>query len=39
MLGLLALDDYQHNLLAAALNEWFLEHGGDHHVRYWSNER
>ena len=32
--GLLAPDDYQHDLLAQALNEWSLERGGDHPVGY-----
>jgi hypothetical protein len=35
MLGLLAPDPYQHNVLAQALNEHFLERGQDHPVRYW----
>jgi hypothetical protein len=35
VLGLLVADPYQHNLLAQALNEWALEHGGDHPVGYW----
>ena len=35
VLGLLAPDPYQHDLLAQALNEWSLDHGGDHPVGYW----
>ena len=34
VLGLLAPDDYQHDLLAQALNEWSLERGGHHSVGY-----
>ena len=34
MMGLLGIDTYQHDLLAQALNECFLERGGDHPVRY-----
>ena len=34
VLGLLVLDDYQHNLIAQALNEHFLEQGQDHPVAY-----
>jgi hypothetical protein len=34
ILGLLAADSYQHNVLAQALNECFLEQGGDHPVKY-----
>lgn len=39
VLGLLAPDSYQHDLLAQALNEWSLERGGDHPVGYWSGRR
>ena len=34
MLGLLVPDDYQHNLIAQALNEYFIELGQDHPVAY-----
>lgn len=34
VLGLLYADAYQHNLLAQALNEHFLEAGRDHPVAY-----
>lgn len=33
-LGLLSPDDYQHNLIAQALNEYFLDRHEDHPVRY-----
>ncbi len=33
-LGLLNPDDYQHNLIAQALNEYFLDRHEDHPVRY-----
>jgi hypothetical protein len=39
VLGLLAPDSYQHDLLAQALNEWSLERGGDHPVGYWPAPR
>jgi hypothetical protein len=29
-----AMDDYEHDLIAQALNEHFLDHGQDHPVRY-----
>lgn len=32
MLGLLTVDQFQHNLLAQALNEYFIEHHRDHPV-------
>ena len=35
VLGLLELDRHQHDLLAQALNEHFIECGQDHPVRYW----
>jgi hypothetical protein len=35
VLGLLVTDQYQHDLLAQALNESCLERGGDHPVAYW----
>lgn len=34
VLGLLVPDDYQHNLIAQALNEHFIEQGEDHPVAY-----
>jgi hypothetical protein len=35
LLGLLTMDTYQHNLIAQALNEFFLDLGEDHLVGYW----
>ena len=35
LLGLLNMDTYQHNLIAQALNEFFLDQGEDHLVGYW----
>lgn len=34
LLGLLVADPYQHNVLAHALNEYFLERGAGRPVRY-----
>jgi hypothetical protein len=34
VLGLLSPNDYQHNLIAQALNEYFLDQQQDHPVRY-----
>jgi hypothetical protein len=34
VLGLLVPDSYQHNLIAQALNEYFMEQGQDHPVAY-----
>jgi hypothetical protein len=34
VLGLLSPDDYQHNLIAQALNEYFLDRHEYHPVRY-----
>ena len=34
VLGLLVPNDYQHNLIAQAINEYFLEQGQDHPVAY-----
>lgn len=34
VLGLLVADDYQHNLIAQAINEYFLDQGQDHPVAY-----
>ena len=36
VLGLLAPDQHQHDVLAQALNECFLERGEGHPVGYWS---
>jgi hypothetical protein len=33
VLGLLSPDDYQHNLIAQAFNEYFLDRHEDHPVR------
>jgi hypothetical protein len=33
-LGLLIPDSYEHNLIAQALNEYFIDCGLDHLVRY-----
>jgi hypothetical protein len=35
VLGLLHIDPYQHDVLAQAINESFLERGEDHPVSYW----
>ncbi|HEX8303605.1 MAG TPA: hypothetical protein VF612_01895 [Jatrophihabitans sp.] len=35
LLGLLVVDRYQHDLLAHALNEHFLDLGQDYPVGYW----
>ncbi len=37
VLGLLTIDPFQHDLLAQAINEYFIEHGRDHPVGYWSS--
>jgi hypothetical protein len=34
VLGLLVADDFQHNLIAQAINEYFLDQGQDHPVAY-----
>jgi hypothetical protein len=34
VLGLLVPDNYQHNLIAQAINEYFIELGQDHPVAY-----
>jgi hypothetical protein len=34
VLGLLVPDNYQHNLIAQAINEYFIELGQDHPVGY-----
>lgn len=36
VLGVLEPDAYQHDLIAQAINEYFLENGQDHPVAYWS---
>ena len=36
VLGVLEPDAYQHDLIAQAINEYFLDNGGDHPVGYWS---
>lgn len=35
LLGLLKPDAFQYNLIAQAINEYFIDHGGDHPVGYW----
>jgi len=35
VLGLLTPDAYDHDLIAQAINEHFLERGEDHPVAYW----
>lgn len=35
VLGLLVPQAHQHDVLAQAINESFLERGGDHPVGYW----
>jgi hypothetical protein len=39
VLGLLTPDAYEHDLIAQAINEWFLDHGQDHPVDYWFDNR
>lgn len=34
VLGLLSIDDHQHDVLAQAINEHFVDEGGDHPVGY-----
>jgi hypothetical protein len=36
-LGLLTPDPHEHNLIAQALNEHFIDGGEDHPVRYWDD--
>jgi hypothetical protein len=31
----LTVDSYEHDLIAQALNEWFIDRGQDHPVGYW----
>jgi hypothetical protein len=35
VLGVLTVDSYEHDLIAQALNEWFIDRGQDHPVGYW----
>lgn len=35
LLGLLTPDAYTHDVIAQAINEYFLDHGLDHPVSYW----
>ncbi len=35
VLGLLAPDVYEHDLIAQAINEWFIDRGLNHPVGYW----
>lgn len=35
VLGLLTPSDYEHDLIAQAINEWFIERGQGHPVAYW----
>lgn len=37
VLGLLRPDPHQHDVIAQAINESFLERGGDHPVAYWQS--
>jgi hypothetical protein len=37
VLGLLTADAFQHDVLAQALNEYFIEHDWDHPVGYWTS--
>jgi hypothetical protein len=37
LLGLLKPDAYMHDVLAQAINEYFLEHDLDHPVSYWGS--
>lgn len=39
VLGLLEPDAYQHDVIAQAINEYFLDVGQDHPVAYWSQLR
>jgi hypothetical protein len=36
VLGLLTVDPFQHDVLAQAINEYFIERDRDHPVGYWS---
>jgi hypothetical protein len=35
VLGLLSPDVYEHDLIAQAINEWFIDRGQNHPVGYW----
>jgi hypothetical protein len=35
VLGLLSPDAYEHDLIAQAINEWFIDRGQNHPVGYW----
>ncbi len=37
VLGLLSADPYQHDVIAQALNESFIDRGLDHPVGYWAH--
>ncbi len=39
ILGLLDTDAHQHDLIAQALNEYFVDHGGNHPVQYSDSDR
>ncbi len=38
LVGLLEPPEHQHNLLAQAINEHFIERGQDHPVAYWDEK-
>lgn len=35
VLGLLVPNPYEHDLIAQAVNEWFIDRGQNHPVGYW----
>ena len=35
VLGLLTPDAYEHDVIAQAINEWFIDRGENHPVEYW----
>jgi hypothetical protein len=35
VLGLLTPDAYEHDLIAQAVNEWYIDRGQNHPVGYW----
>jgi hypothetical protein len=37
VLGLLHPDVYEHDVIAQAINEWFVDRGQNHPVEYWYN--
>jgi hypothetical protein len=39
LLGLLRVDPFEHDLIAQALNEYFIDHGGNHPVAYSCDRR